>query len=328
MGLGNPAFAGAANTTKIIHLGFLQIAAHDFFDMNRISEIENENGKLDLSTVLFNPKAGLCDFKKSLHQEDGCALYDEVTISNGGEKRNVENIMISTASAEVGQKYLQLVGIYGEKTAYQKTLQFYHEKIKISYEETFNLSFPTAREGQVNNLHNLAIRSVHDFLPAKIMFNDQMTSIFMIPPLEEKLDELEKIQPSSPLDGKFDTEFTGINFCPIPVVFCIVVDLLDADKTFGDQFGMDPGKFDDFMVELGDGQFNESEEISILIDEAFAMGLSFDNSDSYPVAGKLLTLDSSALLIAGFANSLWMVPTILGITCAGIYMAKTRKNPN
>ena len=55
------------NTTKIIHLGYLQLAAHDFFDMNRDKEKDNENGKLDLSTVLFDPKAGKCDFEKSYY---------------------------------------------------------------------------------------------------------------------------------------------------------------------------------------------------------------------------------------------------------------------
>ena len=57
------------NTTKIIHLGYLQLAAHDLFDMNRTTETDNENGKLDLSTVLFNPKEGLCNFEKSLKQK-------------------------------------------------------------------------------------------------------------------------------------------------------------------------------------------------------------------------------------------------------------------
>ncbi len=56
------------NTTKIIHLGFLQLAAHDFFNMNRCIAHDgsfppfplippcgdSENGKLDASTVLFN----------------------------------------------------------------------------------------------------------------------------------------------------------------------------------------------------------------------------------------------------------------------------------
>ncbi len=106
---------GKKNTTDIIHLGYLQLAAHDFFNVDRGDRVtedsatEHENGKLDLSTVLFLPKAGECDFEKSLSQKDGCALYNDADIANGGEIRSAENIMISTASAEVGEKYLQLV---------------------------------------------------------------------------------------------------------------------------------------------------------------------------------------------------------------------------
>lgn len=175
VGLSEEAFADKKNTTKIIHLGYLQLAAHDFFDMNRSIPFDNENGKLDLSTVLFNPQAGICDFEKSLNQDDGCTLYDDEDIANGGEIRSVENIMISTAGAEVGEKYLQFVENHGEEKAYQKTIKFYHKQIKKAYEDSFNLKFPKPQNGEVTNLHNLAQRAGHDFLPAEIMFNGELT---------------------------------------------------------------------------------------------------------------------------------------------------------
>ncbi len=264
------------NTTKIIHLGYLQLAAHDFFDMNRDKEKDNENGKLDLSTVLFNPKAGKCDFEKSLKHRASCALYDDSVIANGGEIRSVENIMISTASAEVGEKYLQLVEEYGEKKAYEKTVTFYHEQIKKAYEESFDLKFPNPKKGEVSNLHNLALRSGHDFLPAEIKFNGELTSLFVIDPLGEKLSEKEKRQPSSPVDGVFDEEFTGIDFCPVPPFFCIQVNLLEADQSFGEQFGMGADTFDEFMAELKDGSFDKTDQLSILLEEAFSRGINLD----------------------------------------------------
>jgi hypothetical protein len=293
VGFSEEAFADKndkTNSTKIIHLGYLQLAAHDFFDMNRTLETDNENGKLDLSTVLFNPQAGNCDFEKSLNGDDGCALYDPETIANGGEKRSVENIMISTASAEVGEKYLHYAGLIGGEKAYKNTLKFYHKQIEKAYEQSFDLKFPEPRDGQVTNLHNLAVRAGgHDFLPAEIMFNGTLTSLFMIPPLGEKLNEQEQIQPSSPVDGAFDIEFTGINFCPIPPEilppdgFCIMVDLLEADRSFGTQFGLNDGndpenplKFDEFMAEQADGKFDSSDGVSILLDEAFAFGINLD----------------------------------------------------
>ncbi len=267
---------GKKNTTKIIHLGYLQLAAHDFFDMDRIKEKDNENGKLDLSTVLFNPKAGKCDFEKSLKHKASCALYDDSTIANGGEIRSVENIMISTASAEVGEKYLQFVEEYGEKKAYKKIVTFYHEQIKKAYEESFHLKFPEPQDGEVTNLHNLALRAGHDFLPAEIVFNGELTSIFVIDPLGEKLNKKEKRQPSSPVDGVFDEEFTGIDFCPVPPFFCIKVDLLAADQSFGEQFGLGADTFDEFMKELEDGKFDKTDQVSILLDEAFSRGINLD----------------------------------------------------
>jgi hypothetical protein len=46
-----------------------------------------------------------------------------------------------------------------------------------------------------------------------------------------------------------------------------------------------------------------------------------------PVAGELLSLDSSALVIAGLASSaVWMIPTIAGIAGAGVYLLKLRAN--
>lgn len=266
------------NTTAIINLGYLQLAAHDFFDMNRDTPADNENGKLDLSTVLFNPHAGGCDFKKSLKQKDNCALYDDNTIANGGEKRSVENIMISTASAEVGEKYLQLVEKHGEKKAYQKAVKFYHKQLKKAYEESFDLKFPKSQKGEVTNMHNLAVRAGHDFLPAEIWFNGELTSLFDINPLGEKLSKKEKKQQSSPVDGTFDEKFLNIVlFCPKPD-FCITANLLEADQSFGEQFAfgtMDGDTFDEFMKELKDGKFDKKDKISKLLDEAFSRGINF-----------------------------------------------------
>jgi hypothetical protein len=244
---------------------------------------DSENGKLDLSTVLFNPQGGICDFKKSLKNKAGCTLYDDEDIRNGGEVRNFENIMISTASADVGGRYLELVEKYGEKKAYKKTLKYYHKQIEKAYEESFHLPFPEPDDGKVTNLHNLAVRAAgHDFLPAEIMFDGMPTSLFMIPPLEKKLDEDEKIQQSSPVDGAFDDVFTDIdNFCPSPA-FCITVDLLAADQSFGKQFAdedldLNVDTFDEFMAELEDGKFNKNDRVSKLLDEVFSSGLELDD---------------------------------------------------
>ena len=44
------------------------------------------------------------------------------------------------------------------------------------------------------------------------------------------------------------------------------------------------------------------------------------------VAGELLSLDTSALVIGGLSSVLWMVPAVAGLVGAGVYLVKTRAN--
>jgi len=56
-------------------------------------------------------------------------------------------------------------------------------------------------------------------------------------------------------------------------------------------------------------------------------GFSQLDSCNVPVAGELLSLDSSALVIGGLASSaVWMVPAVAGIVGAGIYLVKFRSS--
>ena len=52
-----------------------------------------------------------------------------------------------------------------------------------------------------------------------------------------------------------------------------------------------------------------------------------NGNGAQPVAGELLPLDNSALLIGGLSSmSVWMVPTVLGLAGAGVYLVKYRAN--
>jgi len=45
------------------------------------------------------------------------------------------------------------------------------------------------------------------------------------------------------------------------------------------------------------------------------------------VAGEILSIDSSALVVAGLTSSaVWMIPTLAGIAGAGVYLVKLRAN--
>jgi len=56
------------------------------------------------------------------------------------------------------------------------------------------------------------------------------------------------------------------------------------------------------------------------------IGLCEPPTPETPVAGELLPIDSSALMIAGLTSmSVWMIPTVLGLAGVGVYLAKFRK---
>jgi len=268
------------NTTKIINLGILQTAAHDFYNFDRSMAFENENGKLDLSTVLFEPKSGDCTFEDAIDEENvECEMRTNEEIRNGGERRNSENIMIFTAASELGEKYLDLRDKHGEEKAYDKILKIYHGELKKAFKETFHLKFPKPQEeGVVNNNHNLALRTVHDMLPATIMKegNPDPVSVFQFP--IEKLTKKEQRQQSEPLDGVIDIGFRPIIFCPDGGPICIpILDLLIADQTFGEDHT--DSIFDEFMADLIDGRYDKDEPVTQLIIEQFAMGINLDEDD-------------------------------------------------
>ncbi len=51
------------------------------------------------------------------------------------------------------------------------------------------------------------------------------------------------------------------------------------------------------------------------------------NGIPIPVAGELLSLDTSALMIAGLTSmTVWMIPTVLGLAGAGVYLVKFKAN--
>jgi len=270
--------------TKIINLGILQVAAHDFFNVSRCMDenrelieppecvvVDNENQKLDLSTVLVK-QTSECDFTD-------CESFTNMQIANGGEFRNSENIMIFTAASALGERYLELKEKHSEEKAYNKILKIYHEQLKKAFEETFHQPWPQSQDGEIGPEHNLALRSVHDMLPGEIYIDGEKVSVFEFlktnPP--EKLSKKDQRQQSAPMDGEFDDAFTPIDFCIVepedlpPNGICINVDLEVADIDFAEQFLIEPD-FLNHMKETSDGSFDSDENVTELIIELFAIG--------------------------------------------------------
>ncbi|MDH3278508.1 MAG: hypothetical protein OEM21_10470 [Nitrosopumilus sp.] len=88
---------------------------------------------------------------------------------------------------------------------------------------------------------------------------------------------------------------------------------------------------------VADFCFSSGEHVATIQDQTDAAGIpagfqvtiTLHETDDCPkpVAGELLSLDSSALVIGGLASSaVWIIPTIAGIAGAGVYLVKLRTN--
>lgn len=239
-------------------LGLLQLAAHDLFNINRgdfmtpESATEFEDGKLNLSTLLD---------------------HGDENIIRGGEARNRSSIMIFTVASEFGEIYLALKEIVNENKARDITIMIYHNALKDAYERTFGEPFPVPEEGDTTKTENLALRTLHDFIPGKLKIDGKTT--FLSEPFfaDTTLSDSDIQQESDKLDGKFNPELRKIRIF-IPDIIDIVIDLLELDISFGIQFDTS-SSFEDFLEELEDGSYDEDEVVMEHIRNLFAKGQDF-----------------------------------------------------
>ena len=254
-GLGVNAFADNHTATITLQdLGVLQLVAHDLFDvrsgdnMTPESAVDFENGRLDLSTLLVNTTSG--------------NYFDETTIAKGGEVRNRENVVMFTVASDLGVTYLDFLSNGTREDARNKTLTLYHEMFAAAYSNAFGELIPDKLKGPATSDGNIALRTVHDFLPGNITVNGTVTPLLSIPP-NATLSDSDMMQLSSPLDGKLDAEFLAIMISH-PDGPVITVDLLDADRTFGKQFST-KFSFDELLAQLRDEEYDTNDKALVEI---------------------------------------------------------------
>jgi len=267
-------------TTSLEALGILQVAAHDLYHFDRPTSTENEDFKLNLSTLLEIKTADCIAFVGE--EEEECTPFDDDEIRDGGEARNSDSITIFTAASELGDKYLDLRAKHGPDIAYDKILEIYHKKVKIAFQQTFNQPFPASQAGlTIGNNHNSALRSVHDFLPDFVKFNGDQVSVLDPILIGEKLSKSEFKKRSLPLDGQFADTWSGcITLVPFPfppsctpaLPTFVPVPLLFLDQTFA--LFHSTTDFDVFMEQTSDGRYDSDESVTQLIIEQFASGMS------------------------------------------------------
>ncbi len=252
-------------------LGVAQLAAHDFFNVNRCLDlnrlpildcdvVDHETGKLELSTLFKDTITG----KKFTDEE----------IAIGGETRNRENIMLFTVASEYGERYLDLKEEMSAKKAQKQVINEFNEEIKEVYERMLDEPYPDKIKGktEATATENLALRILHVLLPGKIMVDGKMVST-LDPDLRGiKLTDEELEQLSKKLDGKFDQAFLNIVICFFNPPMCLdPISLLEADQSFGDQFDTE-FTFDHFLEEVKDGSFDSDEDVTEQIRNLFAKG--------------------------------------------------------
>jgi hypothetical protein len=243
-------------------LGVLQLVSHDLYNTNRTAGFSTEDERLNLST-LFN--------------------YGEDKIAIGGEPRNSENVAIHTIAVGLGKFYLDKVaGGTAPDVAKNMTIARYLQMVEDTYQRVFGEPFPAPApnpndkkpDGSDNLTADLALRTVHSFLPGHIMVNGKDTPI-LDPSLQGKvLSERDMKQLSKPLDGTFDPAFRHITIFlppPAPPPNTFTIDLMERDSSFAKQFGTD-FSFEYFLNELKDGKYHSTDKVMSYIREDMAAG--------------------------------------------------------
>ena len=92
---------------------------------------------------------------------------------------------------------------------------------------------------------------------------------------------------------------------------------------------LDVSNPDNFPVEIATSPHSVTitQDAGFIFSGQITLIITLDVQHDQPVAGELLPLDSSALMIAGLTSmSVWMVPVVAGLAGVGVYLVKFRKH--
>lgn len=222
-------------------LGTLQVAAHDLYNVNRITGIDSEDEILNLST-LFN--------------------YGQQNIANGGEIRNSENPITHTVAVNLGKYYqTQLKNRLSDTQAKQATIALYLGQLKIAYYHAFNQPFPKPEPESGPELNHfdgdLALRTLHAFIPGTIKLDTGNEVGVLDPSIASKiLSKSELMQLSRPLSDTFDSSMRNITVFSTACNCMVTVDLFERDSSFATQFHT-TYTFEQLMAQLADGKYDK-----------------------------------------------------------------------
>lgn len=178
-------------------VGVIGLMSHDIFAWNHETEINSENGRLDLSTIF--------DFENGQRWE------------KGGNPKNSENAPVYTVTMNLVQYYKERLKITQDPVrARQETVRLFHEQLKESYQRAFGVAFPISGvDEKPNNHEQAALRSLHDILPGRIALYDRFgrkeLKLTNFLTAKTHLNEKELLQSLKNFDGDYDQEYKEIS---------------------------------------------------------------------------------------------------------------------
>lgn len=285
-----PAKASSGPELTVRDIGVLGLASHDLFTWDRKKELNQENGRFDLSTI-FDYEQG----KKW---------------ATGGNKKNSENAPVFTITQELVQYFKdQVVELYGNdfvldlekpldytrfphlKEARLRTIEFFIQQVQESYKKLTQEDFPTPsiEGGDVSHASQAAFRAIHDILPGYIYrIHEGSETQFDVTDrktVKTYLTSEELDQSIGTFDGSYDPNYLNITVAEITIIpglakKAIRISLRDADQKFIENFSN--YRLDQMLQELqqyGEGMSRFS-DISFANDfrDAFAKGTSSENN--------------------------------------------------
>lgn len=231
-------------------LGVLQIAAHDLFLVDRDIEENLENDKLDLSTIFE---------------------HGDTEIAVGGEIRNSENVAVFSVASGYAAEYLEMVE-HGTSPddARARVVRHFHGDLTNAARNMTGGRLPEYYTGSTTMTDDLAYRVIHDLLPGSVMVNGVATPILSPSLFRHALTDAELWSQGAVMDGAVDEVFRNITFFTPDGL--VVVDLIERDHSFGDQFNTD-FSFQHFLDESSDGTLDAHEDSTRLIRNLIAKGM-------------------------------------------------------
>lgn len=238
-------------TISIYDLGVLQFSIHDMFRVNRETGVDSENRKLDLSVLFdFGPEA----------------------IANGGDPRNMGNIIVFSVSKRFGKQYLDLVaqGVAPDQARAQVT-QHYRDDVAKAYRRTFDEPFPAPASYPIDQTGNLALRTLHDLNPGwlKIGRKVQRVTDLSLVASGKTLSDDELTQRSSTLDGRYYEGFRNMTVFNTHINQVEQIDLLERDSSLATQFNT-AFRYEHFLLELRDGHYDPEDDVLKEIRKVYA----------------------------------------------------------